>query len=395
MPLGDCTGNVVHKKTMDNQLTPSQQQFWSLLAKKLAKEASEKELADLTTLLLNNPELQHQAELLTEMWRQEPKKNNPESEAAYIRHLVKYKNEFFQEDSLSEMQEDEPGAEEKPSFFRGLFTHKTRLALSMAAMLVIVAGLYFLFIQKNNTGTVSPQAISSVVTKNGNRTKVVLPDGSQVWLNAGSNLEYNNLVFNEKLREVSLNGEAYFDVVKNTDKPFIIHTRKMDIKVLGTAFNVRSYNNEKTAEASLIRGLIEVTLKDRKDQKIILKPNEKISISTEEKATVPDKSPVIKHKTSPAPQIVIKELQPNPLNNIIGEIAWTQNKLYFDAESLEEISLMLERWFGKKVVIQNEVLKTVRYTGNFESESLEEVLAYLKLSKPFNFRIENDTVFIY
>jgi len=393
--LGDCPENIVHNKTMDNQLTPSQQQFWSLLTKKLANEASEKELTELSALLLNNPDWQHQADLLTEMWRQESKKNYAESEAAYIRHLVKYKDDFFHEESHPEVHPDITVAEEKPSILRRLITHKTRLALSLAAMLVIVAGGYFLFIEKNNTGTVSPQAISSVVTKNGNRTKVVLPDGSQVWLNAGSNLEYNNLVFNGELREVSLNGEAYFDVVKNTDKPFIIHTRKMDIKVLGTAFNVRSYNNEKIAEASLIRGLIEVTLKDRKDQKIILKPNEKISISTEEKATVPEKSPVIKPKTSPAPQIVIKELQPNPLNNIIGEIAWTQNKLFFDAESLEEIGLLLERWFGKKVLIQNEALKTVRYTGNFENESLEEVLAYLKLSNPFNFRMENDTVIIY
>src|SRR4030095_9403678 len=144
-----------------------------------------------------------------------------------------------------------------------------------------IGGIYF-FSKEKTPEVVASEAMSSVATKNGNRTKIVLPDGSQVWLNAGSNLDYNNLNFNKDVREVSLNGEAYFDVAKNAGKPFIIHTKKMDIKVLGTTFNVRSYSDEKITEAALIKGSIEVTLKDRKDQKIILKPNEKIIIPNEE-----------------------------------------------------------------------------------------------------------------
>ena len=123
------------------------------------------------------------------------------------------------------------------------------------------------------------------------------------------------LYFNKDLREVTLNGEAYFDVTKNAEKPFIIHTKKMDVKVIGTAFNVRSYSDEKTAEASLIRGSIEVTLKDRKDQKIILKPNEKISIATDEPKQPfqkPGKTTAVKNDVSSIPQIVVKELKPNP-----------------------------------------------------------------------------------
>jgi ferric-dicitrate binding protein FerR (iron transport regulator) len=195
-----------------------------------------------------------------------------------------------------------------------------------------------------------------------------------------------------------LNGEAYFDVTKNSEKPFIIHTKKMDVKVIGTAFNVRSYNYEKTAEASLIRGTIEVTLKDRKDQKIILKPNEKISIATDEpdqRVSKPGKTTAVKNDVKPIPQIIVKELKQNPTNNIIAEIAWTQNKLYFEDESLENIAPMLERWFGKKVEITNASLKNLRYYGNFEKETMEEVLSYLKLSKRFNFKIEPDSVVIY
>jgi len=187
-------------------------------------------------------------------------------------------------------------------------------------------------------------------------------------------------------------------VTKNAEKPFIIHTKKMDVKVIGTAFNVRSYSYEKTAEASLIRGSIEVTLKDRKDQVITLKPNEKISIATDEpklQVSKPSKTTVVKNEVKPIPQIIVKELKQNPTNNIIAEIAWTQNKLYFEDENLENIAPMLERWFGKKVEITNVSLKNLRYYGNFENETMEEVLSYLKLSKPFNFKIEHDSVVIY
>jgi ferric-dicitrate binding protein FerR (iron transport regulator) len=263
--------------------------------------------------------------------------------------------------------------------------------------LVLTTGAIYLFTQKKAASLPTEPAISSIVTKNGNRTKIVLPDGSQVWLNAGSNLDYNNSVFNKDLREVTLNGEAYFDVTKNAEKPFIIHTKKMDVKVIGTAFNVRSYSDEKTAEASLIRGSIEVSLKDRKDQKFILKPNEKISIATDELQPIAkqEKTTAPKSNAKSIPQIVVNDLKPNPTSNIIPEIAWTQNKLYFEDESLENIAPMLERWFGNKVEITNVSLKNLRYYGNFENETIEEVLSYLKLSKPFNFKIDHDAVVIY
>jgi len=369
-----------------------QNQFWNLLSKKLSNEANTDELQELHVILLNNPDLHHHADMLAEMWQQDAGKNIIGNEAAYVKHIMKHKNEFFTEETHETITDTE--VEEKPSFFK----RRKLSILSFVALLMIATGAIYFLTQKTKTESVAGAAISSVATKNGNRTKIILPDGSQVWLNAGSNLDYNNADFNKQVREVSLTGEAYFDVTKNADKPFIIHTKKMDIKVIGTAFNVRSYNDEKIAEASLIRGSIEVTLKDRKDQKIILKPNEKISIANEEPTQIVSKNEQnvdVKKNSKPVPQILVAELKPNPVYNIIPEIAWTQNKLYFEDQSLEDIGPMIERWFGKEVVIEKEMLKKGRYTGNFENETMEEVLSYLKLSKPFNFRIENDTVVIY
>lgn len=383
---------------MDNQLSPSQDQFWILLSKKLAGEASPEELQQLHIILINNPDLHHHADMLTDMWQQGGKPDTTESEAAYMRHIMKHKDDFFIEEPSHENIDADPEPEEKVDFLQGVFSKRKLTVFSFTALFILVAGSFYLLTKKGNTGIASSEAISSVVTKNGNRTKIVLPDGSQVWLNAGSKLDYNNSTFNKELREVSLNGEAYFDVTKNANKPFIIHTKKMDIKVVGTAFNVRSYSNEKMAEAALIRGSIEVTLKDRKGQKIMLTPNEKISVANDEESlpeSKPSKTIVAKKNIQPILQFVVAGLKPNPTIHIIGEIAWTQNKLYFEDESLEDIGPMIERWFGKQVVIQSESLKKAHYTGNFENETMEEVLSSLKLSKPFNFRIENDTVVIY
>ena len=394
--MGEWQAKFVLRVMLD-QNSPSQNQFWRLLSKKIAQEATPEELKELQIILLNNPDLHHQADMLTEMWQQGLINKNVGSEAAYMRHIMKHKDEFFVEETSLEINSDDIVSETNPGFFRTLFSKKKLIILSFLTLLILTSGAVYLFTQKKDDNLPVEEALSSIVTKNGNRTKIVLPDGSQVWLNAGSNLDYNNSVFNKDLREVTLNGEAYFDVTRDPEKPFIIHTKKMDIKVLGTVFNVRSYSNEKIAEAALIKGSIEVTLKDRKDQKIVLKPNEKISIANEEPRVEPKQNKIIlaKNNTSPVPQIVVKELKPNPTYNIIGEIAWTQNKLYFEDESLEDIGLKMERWFGKKVTIANESLKNVRYTGNFENETMEEVLSYLKLSRSFSFRIGNDNVVIY
>jgi transmembrane sensor len=384
---------------MPDQNNSSQNQFWGLLSKKLSKEANAEELQELQSILLNNPDLHHQADLLTEMWQQGLINKSIGSETAYMRHIVKHKDEFFGEENPIESNTDEAGSETKPGFFHSLFSKKRLIVFSFLAFMILASCAVYLFTQKRDAKLPSEQTISSIITKNGNRTtKIVLPDGSQVWLNAGSNLDYNNSVFNKDLREVTLNGEAYFDVTKNAEKPFIIHTKKMDVKVIGTVFNVRSYNDEKTAEASLIRGSIEVTFKDGKNQKFILLPNHKISVANDAiEAPVENsgKTSVNKNDEIAIPPFVVNELKPNPKYDIIPEIAWTQNKLFFEDESLENITLRMERWFGKKVVIANASLKNLHYYGNFENETMEEVLSYLKLSKPFNFKIEHDSVVIY
>jgi ferric-dicitrate binding protein FerR (iron transport regulator) len=275
----------------------------------------------------------------------------------------------------------------EPSFRKNNVRRLIRIATLTAAAIITMVLIFKFSIQQQAT---IPEAANIVTTKPGSKSKINLPDGTLVWLNADSKITYTE-DFNGSERVVELTGEAYFDVVKDKNRPFIINTKSIKIRVLGTAFNVRSYPNEKTSETSLIRGSVEVTMNDSPDKKIILKPNEKlvvkdVTLKSAQKATDfgADETPLLK--------LV-------PLHYINGdstsiETYWTKNKLAFDGESLESVARKIERWYAVKVIIKDEGLKTENYTSAFEDESLPEVLNALKLTGNFKYTINKKVVTI-
>ncbi len=168
---------------------------------------------------------------------------------------------------------------------------------------------------------------NEISTRNGSKSHLVLPDGTLVWLNAGSRIVYDKN-FGAALREVSLTGEAFFDVARNAEKPFLIHTARIDIKVLGTRFNVRSYPTDQTTEATLIRGSIEVSIKDRPSEKIILKPNEKLVVANDDSTlhrNVAGRSGVNTGESL----VNIRKPTFEPVTCDVVETSWVVNKLIF------------------------------------------------------------------
>ena len=225
-----------------------------------------------------------------------------------------------------------------------------------------------------------------------------MPDGTLVILNADSKLTYpDNFLGNT--REVTLEGEAYFDVTHNKQKPFIIHSKSMDIKVLGTVFNVKAYPLENTSEATLIKGSIEVTLTGHANEKIMLKPSEKITVANFTQPTNTDtKSPVKNTVVKPAeslPLMAIDELTVDKNEKIFKEVGWTENKLMFKNESLQSIVNTLQRWYGQHIEIRSDKLQGQKFTGNFTEESCLQVLQALQLSYNFTFKKENNALIIY
>ena len=229
------------------------------MSRKLSGEATASELAELDDLIKSEACNDLYLQAIDEYWSAPPEKDNDFLEATYHLHLNRLKNKGFDLDTEKE-------TEEIPPIYLDYTNEKITKApgnkIYLGAAAIFLAALIFIFYDTNPPVSAVPEvklAQSEVATKSGSRTRIQLPDGSTVWLNGNSKLVYDNKSFGEKLRQVTLTGEAYFDVVKNVNKPFIIHTNRMDIKVVGTAFNVKAYPGEKNSEASLVRGSIEVT----------------------------------------------------------------------------------------------------------------------------------------
>ena len=374
----------------------SNDRIYTILSRKLSGEATAAELQELDELVTNFPNSQLPVQIIEKFWRTPIENDKEYLEATYHLHAQKLKEKGF------DLEENAEPIDSYLSIPAGQKYKRAKLLL-IPGILLIFTGLFFLVHPPKNKSTVvsslpkNPE--SEVSTKKGSRTRILLPDGTSVWLNGNSKIVYDNRHYGESIREVTLTGEAYFDVVKNTAKPFIIHTIAMDIKVLGTAFNIKSFAAEKTSEASLIRGSIEVTLTRQKNRKLTLKPNEKITVSNAKEiiksklmnAVAPEK---ISYAT-PVQPVTLAQLKYDTKEKTFKEIAWTENKLMFNNESLESIGMILERWFGQNVEIRNEKLKGLQFTGNFHDESIVQVLQALQTSYNFNFTIEKNVIIIY
>ena len=254
-----------------------------------------------------------------------------------------------------------------------------------AAAAILFCVLFFV----NRNGGSTGEGVKIFVSAPGERKNLQLPDGSGVTLNGGSKITIDGN-FGLAGRHIYLEGEAFFDVKRNQDLPFIVHTPAMDVKALGTAFNIKAYPSEKATETSLIRGLVEVTLKENDNRKMLLRPNQKVKwlkplvTDLDKKVSAP-----IEEKEEPAVHSLTKTE-----SGVVKEIAWIENKLVFSDETLENIAVLLERWYGVKVEFKDDEIRDYRFTGEFEKEELRILLGFLKESKDFNFELITGPVLI-
>ena len=360
----------------------SQFLFWNLLAKKLSGEASPEELEQLELLVRQHPELAYEAERIQQLWQFKKDTDQRESELAFEEHVLKMKE--------AGISFPDP---EIPETYQTNYNHRRRIFnYSIAAILIfLIVGFLWLSGNKKNSPLISDNTIRQVSSPVGSKTKLVLPDSTIVWMNAGSKLTYNEH-FGTTNRNITLAGEAFFDV-KKTAIPFIIHANTIQIKVLGTAFNVRSYDNEIETETALVHGSVEVTLRNRPDQKIFLKPGEKLLVKNIPVDTSLKSKKVKRNEDSPI--AVLTNMHYYGADSSSVETSWTKNQLVFNDESLDKIALNLERWFNVRVTIVNESLKKEKFTATIEEDDkLEEVLEALKLIEGFHYSVKDKEVII-
>ena len=334
--------------------------FLLLVSKKFSGEANDKELQELDALLAANPDFLKQYKLLSQYWEQHDNHNQVFVEDALQKALLRLNlplNNVYEESTIH-----------KSKFFKF-----SSIAAAASVAIIIVAAIFFAKQSKQKEVATPLAGLEKKQNSMGTKSTIQLADGSKVWLNADSKIQYPSS-FEGSTREVYLNGEAFFEVAKNAKKPFIIHLANGTVRVLGTSFNIRAYDNEKTVETSVATGKVAFIPKyksdDKKQDTVFLTPNNKVSYTyTVEKITI-------------APTLAT------------DDNAWTEGKMIFKARSLQDIAIELERNFGKKVVFTDDIARAYVLTGSFQDNTLEEVMYYLSKTKGFYYKITNNELLI-
>lgn len=224
---------------------------------------------------------------------------------------------------------------------------------------------------ETKTSITKKETYNKIYIPFGEKLKILLSDGTQVWLNSGSTFrfpqEFNSL---SKNRLVYLDGEAFFDVTKNKEKPFIVNAQEVNIKVLGTQFNLSSYTSDKTVVTTLVEGAVNVFETDTPENELELKPNFQATYS--------------KNKNSFSKKQVDTDIY----------TSWMNGKLIIDGLQFSAILKKLERLHGVSIINKAENLNHEIYKGEFENENISTILKTIALSTPFKFSIDQNTITI-
>lgn len=234
---------------------------------------------------------------------------------------------------------------------------------AVIALFILIGSVYHLY-----TNWSTPQEINYLVeVPNGGRTKLYMPDSSEVWLNAGSNLEYSNQ-YGHQSRTVKLRGEAFFKITKNPDIPFIVQTDSVDIKVYGTSFNVRNFTDMSAIKVTLMEGSIALQLKSEKSP-FFLKPMEEM---------------IFKKETG---DLTVTTIEDNPAD-------WRSGQLHFDSEPLRDIIRVLERQYNVTIRTDNPQLLNKTFYGGFKTDqSIKEIINIICSGMNITYQ-ETDNIYI-
>lgn len=276
----------------------------------------------------------------------------------------------------------------------------------VAALFLLAFGLGILFnylLMKSNR-IANAIAQQEIIVPLGSKSTVKLPDGTIVTLNAGSRLTYNTN-YDVTNREVNLEGEGYFSVAKHKKKTFVVKTGYLDIKAIGTEFNVKAYPNEKTIQTTLVEGSVKIeksfksSSEKSKENTIILTPKQKYTFLIATGADVLSNTDTNIGKADPKLQKPLK-LEPKTglvFKNIdpIPDISWKERRWIISREQLGQLAIKLERRYDVKINFQDEKLKQFKFTGTLQDESIEQVLKVISISSPIVFEIKGKQVILY
>ncbi len=320
---------------------------WDAISARLKDEADEDQMQQIQQWLDLSPE--HPV-ILTEIMN--------------VWSVSKSSTEFYQPDLSVNWQKlmQKVNSRPKQNLFRTVYFRISAAAAVLAMVFMAGLGLGDGFM--NSSEKVS---YTRIIAPEGNKTQIVLPDSTHVWLNSGSELQYAS-DYSARNRKVNMKGECFFDVVKDPEHPFIVQGSKFQVRVFGTRFNVNEDASKNTADVTLVSGKVQVFNLDDK--------------------------PV--SELNPGQQLVYNQgiYHVQKAENMEALTAWLNNMLIFDNQPFEEVIHYLEKWYGVKIQLDHTLYYSHNYTFKVKTESLREVLALISVITPIEYQIEGEKVTI-
>lgn len=323
-----------------------------LIATYLSQGLKSEKLSELENWLKASPENQKHFQQMREIWFSTISANEEErynKEEAYSRFLNR----------TCQIPQEEKTVKK-------LSLHKFFYGAAAVALLCLISFASY----RTGTEQVKKQFAEMVVEAPlGSKTRLYLPDGTLVWLNAGSTITYSQ-GFGVEERKLKLSGEGYFEVTRNKQLPFEITTKELQLRVLGTKFNFRNYPEDEEVSVSLLEGKVSLRNYLKNDALCYLEPDQK----------------AILNKKNGKLMVSASEAR--------YTAEWTNGFLFFDEELLPDIIKELERSYNVKIYIEDESLKTFRFYGNFvrKEQTIQEILEMLASTGKLEYRIEGKTV---
>ena len=268
-----------------------------------------------------------------------------------------------------------------------------RIIVSLAAALVI-ALLSGVLVHSYMTKKYSTKDLvyNEICVPFGAKSVVTLSDGTKIWLNAGSKLRYP-LQFGKSSREVSLEGEGYFDVTREKNRRFLVKTSDITIKVYGTQFNVKAYPDENKIFTTLVKGSVVIEANNDAKFVTLLKPNETaIYYKSHPKILTKDiskQNKVLYNNSAHAANVVV-----TPEKNTESMTSWKDSLWVIEGEDLGQLAIKLDRRYDVKIEFTNNELKNYKFTGILADETFEQVMNIIQLSAPIKFHVNHKLVTI-
>ena len=339
-------------------------EFWLLAGQYLAGEINESEQATLFSMLQADPLLQEQFEAAKRIWQQ-----TAVTEPGYAGPVLQRTHQKIAAFEAGQLEAPELHPQEQTTAtpvhtlpeHRMLNIGKWMTAAAIIGI-SILAGWFF---QKNGTGN-TPVQWAAIDVLPGEQHKVILADSSIVYVNAGSHIEYP-LSFTDSIREIRLDGEAFFDVTPNAGQPFVVNSGALHTRVLGTSFNVRAYKNEETQSVLVATGRVQVQAKGKSLN--VLLPNQMLTYQVQQGiAGVTTQS--------------------------YEAMNWMRNRMAFNDISFKDLSAELGRRYRKVFVFENAALENCRFRALFNNLPVEKILQQLKFTNEFTYTVIGDSIYL-